>query len=71
MNRPLDGRRGPVTAIRKRLFAVTCQSERTVMLGTIVLGSAVSAATGYVLTQYYSIDVFASLTNIPEDCDGT
>ncbi len=46
MNRPLEVRRGPVTAIRKRLLAVTCQSERTIMLGTILLVSAVSAATG-------------------------
>jgi glycosyl transferase family 87 len=69
MSRQLDMRRGPVSVIRKRLLAVTCQSERTIMLGTILLVSAVSAATGYVLTQYFGIDVFSSLTTPPEDCD--
>ena len=68
MNRPLEVLRGAVTAIRERLLAVTCQSERTVMLGTILLASAVSAATGYVLTQCYSVDVLSSLVFIPEDC---
>ena len=61
MNRPLEVLRGAVTAIRERLLAVTGQSERTVMLGTILLASAVSAATGYVLTQCYSVDVLSSL----------
>jgi hypothetical protein len=65
MNRPLDVLRG---AIRERLFAVTCESERTIMLGTILLASAVSAATGYFLTQCYSIDVLSSLLFVPEDC---
>ena len=68
MNRPLEVLRGAVTAIRERLLAVTCQSERTVMLGTILLASAVSAATAYVLTQCYSVDVLSSLVVVPEDC---
>jgi hypothetical protein len=68
MNRPLEALRGAVTAIRERLLAVTCQSERTVMLGTILLASAVSAATGYVLTQCYSVDMLSSLMFKPEDC---
>jgi hypothetical protein len=68
MNRPLEVLRGAVTAIRERLLAVTCQSERTVMLGTILLASAVSAATGYVLTQCYSVDMLSSLMFKPEDC---
>ena len=58
MNRPLEALRGTVTAIRERPLAVICQSERTVMLGTVLLASAVSAATGYVLTQCYSVDMF-------------
>ena len=57
MNRPLEGRRGAVAAIRERLSAVTGQSERTLLLGTILLASAVSAATGYLLTQCYAVDV--------------
>jgi hypothetical protein len=69
MNRPLDVRRGPVTAIRKRLLAVISQPERTIMLGAILLVSAVSVATGYVLTQYFAVDVLTSLTHAPEDCN--
>jgi hypothetical protein len=68
MNRPLEAPRGALTAIRKRLLAVTCQSERTIMLGAILLMSAVSAATGYVLTQCFSVDVLSSLLFFPEDC---
>ena len=49
-------------------MAVGGQSERTLLLGTILLVSAVSAAMGFVLTQYFSIDVFSSLVSFPEDC---
>lgn len=68
MNRPLGVLRGAVSATRVRLLAVICQSERTVMLGTVLLASAVSVATGYVLTQCYSVDVLSSLLTIPQDC---
>ena len=68
MNRPLEVPRGAVIAIRERLSAVTCLPERTVMLGTILLASTVSAATGYVLTQCFSVDVLSSLLYVPEDC---
>ncbi|MEB3983915.1 hypothetical protein OQ968_21940 [Mycobacterium sp. 663a-19] len=46
----------------------TGKSERTVMLGTILLVSAVSATTGYFLTQCYSVDILSSLLLPPEDC---
>jgi hypothetical protein len=69
MNRPLGLLRGPVTAVREALSAVARQSERTLLLGTILLASAVSAATGFVLAQCYSIDVMSSLlANAAEDC---
>ena len=68
MNRPLEVMRGAVISIRERLLALTAQSERTVMLGTILLASAVSAVMGYVLTQCYSVDVLSSLLYVPEDC---
>ena len=68
MNRPLEALRGAVTAIREQLLAVTCQSERTFLLGTVLLASAVSAVTGYVLTQYYSVDMLSSLMFKPDDC---
>jgi hypothetical protein len=51
-------------------LAVGGQSERTLMLGTILLVSAVSAATGYLLTQCYGVDVLSSLLSQPEDCWG-
>ncbi|MDT5354746.1 MAG: hypothetical protein QOJ56_3278 [Mycobacterium sp.] len=68
MNRPLEVMGGAVIAIRDRLFALTGQPERTVMLGTILIASTVSAVTGYVLTQCFSVDVLSSLLFIPQDC---
>ncbi|MHA7653208.1 glycosyltransferase family 87 protein [Mycobacterium sp. ML4] len=47
---------------------MTGQSERTILLGTILLASTVSAATGFVLTQYYSVDVLSSVLYPPQDC---
>ncbi|WP_006247525.1 hypothetical protein [Mycolicibacterium tusciae] len=37
------------------------QSERTIMLGTILLATAVSGATGLVLVQYFSVDAPSSM----------
>jgi hypothetical protein len=44
------------------------QSERTILLGAILLTSALSAATCFVLTQYFSVDALSSLVFIPSDC---
>lgn len=55
------------TATRAGVVAAT-QSERTFLLGVILLGSAISAATIYVLTQWYSVDALSSLLFAPEDC---
>ena len=68
MSRPVDAVRDAVTAIRDQLLELTRQSERTLLLGAVLLTSSVSAATAFVLAQYYSVDVFSSLTYIPEDC---
>jgi hypothetical protein len=68
MNRPVEVLRGAVTAIRERLSAVAAQSVRSLMLGTILLALAVSWATGFVLTQYFSVDVLSSLFFPSEDC---
>jgi hypothetical protein len=57
-----------VTWIREQRLAVARHSERTLLLGTVLLASAVSAATGFVLAQYYSIDVLSSLVFPPADC---
>ncbi|WP_116645883.1 hypothetical protein [Mycobacterium kubicae] len=43
-------------------------SERSLLLNTVLLGTIVSAATGFVLTQYYGVDVLSSLLNEPYDC---
>ena len=68
MNRSPAVSRGAVSAARKQFAVVAGQSERTILLGTILLASALSAATGYILTQCFSVDVLASLTHSPEDC---
>jgi hypothetical protein len=68
VSRLVEVLRTGVTATRKQLLAVSRESERTLLLGTVLLGSAVSATIGFVLAQYYSIDVFSSLMFPPEDC---
>jgi hypothetical protein len=68
VNRPLEVLAGGVSAIWAQLSAVVGQSERTIMLGTIVMASTVSAAVCFVLAHYYSVDVFSSLTWPPNDC---
>jgi len=69
VNRSVQVIRGAVAAIRERLSAVDSQSERTILLGTVLLASAVSAATGFVLAQYYSVDTLSSLlVFVPDDC---
>ncbi|WP_082947559.1 glycosyltransferase 87 family protein [Mycobacterium sp. E2479] len=68
MIRPLGVVRGGVAAMRERRRALTCQSERTLMLGAILLVSAVSVGTGYILVQCASVDVLSSLLWIPQDC---
>lgn len=44
------------------------ESERTLLLGTVLLATALSAFTGFVLTQYYAIDAMSSLVFVPDDC---
>lgn len=68
MNRTREARCGAATTIRNRSAAVCRQSERTIMLSTVLLGSAVSAAVGYLLAQCFSVDVLSSLAYMPEDC---
>ena len=48
--------------------ALADQSPRTLLIGTVLLVSVVSAVVGYVLTQYYSLDVISSLVSTPDDC---
>lgn len=68
MRQPFDVLQDAVSAVRERLSALTGQSERTILLGTVLLASALSAATCFVLTQYFSIDGLSSLVFVPSDC---
>jgi Glycosyltransferase family 87 len=68
VNRPAEMLRGTATAVREQLSTVSRQPERTFLLGTVLLASAVSAATCFVLARCYSIDVLGSLTFSVEDC---
>jgi hypothetical protein len=68
VNRPLEVLWGAVLAIREQFTGVAGQSERTILLGTVLLASAVSLVTGFVLTQYYAADVPTSLSYFPYDC---
>ncbi|OBA76656.1 hypothetical protein A5641_20995 [Mycobacterium sp. 1554424.7] len=68
MNQTRELLRGWVIRIRTRVLTVANESERSIMLGIILLGSALSAAVTYALTQYSSVDVLSSLVAFPEDC---
>ncbi|MDT7765002.1 MAG: hypothetical protein QOC63_4422 [Mycobacterium sp.] len=68
MHRIIEALRTVVAAIRRQVRAVALQSERTLLLGTVLFGLAVSGAVGFVLVQYYSVDVLSSLLYIPQDC---
>jgi hypothetical protein len=68
VKRPIEMLEGAASALRNQISAVTKQSERKLLLRTVVLVSGLSAAVAYVLTQYYSVDVLSSLVSNPEDC---
>jgi len=68
VRRPVDVLRGAESAVRARCAGVVGQSERTILLGTVLLASAISAVTVFVLAQYYSIDALSSLVFVPDDC---
>ncbi|MBJ7341130.1 MAG: DUF2029 domain-containing protein [Mycolicibacterium sp.] len=60
--------RDGVAAIRRQVWSVAGQSERTLLLGTCLLAFTFSGAVSYVLAQYYSIDVLSSVYAQPQDC---
>jgi hypothetical protein len=68
VKRPIEMFDGAVSALRNQISAVANQSERALLLGTVLVISAVSAAFGYVLTQYFAIDALSSVVSNPEDC---
>lgn len=59
---------GAASVVKERCVAVAGQSERTILIGTVLLGTAVSGVTGFVLAQYFSVDVLSSLLYHPYDC---
>lgn len=69
--RPIVVLQGADAAIKRWRSAISRQSERSVLLSGILLASAVSGATAFVLIQYYSIDVLSSLVFDPKDCTAT
>ena len=69
MSRPGESVRGQHAAARKQRFAVLAgQSERSILLGAVLLLTAASAALSYFLTQLFAVDIVSSLLNTPEDC---
>ncbi|OBI89840.1 glycosyltransferase family 87 protein [Mycobacterium asiaticum] len=68
MKHPLETLRDATSGIRQRLSGIANQSERTILLSTVLLVTSLSAAAGFVLTQYFSVDVISSLLYFPEDC---
>ena len=58
------------SVLQNSLASLRAQSERSMMLAIVMLASACSAALGYVLAQYYSVDVLTSVTFFAEDCWG-
>jgi hypothetical protein len=68
MSRLVEVLRGGVTATREQLLAVSRAPERTLLLGAVLLGSALSATMCFILAQYYSIDVFTAVFMAAKDC---
>lgn len=68
VKRPVELLRGAQSTVKGQVAAVAGQSERTILLGAVLVLTAVSAVTGFVLAQYLSIDVLSSLVFVPDDC---
>lgn len=68
MKRPVAVVRGVKATVRQRYAAIISQSERSLLLSTVLVATTISAVTGFVLAQYYSIDVLSSLIFVPHDC---
>ncbi len=69
MNRLVGRLRGFVAASHVRLASLVAHSERTILLGLVLVASSISFVIGFVLAHYYSIDVLSSLLIfVPGDC---
>lgn len=61
--------RKPATTIRRARSVITPHSERTLLLGTVLIVSAASLALSYLFERLFSVDVLSSLLmSPPEDC---
>ncbi|OBH03265.1 hypothetical protein A5696_09125 [Mycobacterium sp. E2699] len=56
------------SAVRRRCSAAADISPRALLLSSVLLMSALSAAICFVLAQYFSVDTFSSLVYLPDDC---
>lgn len=54
--------------VKDRLTAVVRQSERSLLVGLVLIATVISAASGVALAHYYSVDVLSSLLYEPYDC---
>jgi Glycosyltransferase family 87 len=68
VSRSVDVQANAVSAFREQFLGLTRQSERTLLLGTVLLASVLSATTLFVLTRYFGNDVISSLFGSPRDC---
>lgn len=68
MKLPNEALRGAIPAAKGSIANLFGQSERNILIGSVLLLSSVSAVTGFVLAQYYSVDVLSSLIFVPDDC---
>lgn len=68
MDRPAGVLRGVVIATRQQLSVLGRQSERTLLLGIVMVASALSVLSAFVLAQCYQVDVATTLINGGSDC---
>ncbi|MBW0019055.1 MAG: DUF2029 domain-containing protein [Mycobacterium sp.] len=67
MKRPAQVLRGAVSGVSAR-FSAGATPERELLLGTVLLVSAISGTIGVTLAQYFEIDVLSSVLTLPYDC---
>lgn len=69
LNRPRGYFRNAISAVGAMFATVARQSQRNLMLSTVLVASMVSWTTGLILAHYFSVDVLTSLLVFaPADC---
>lgn len=51
------------SAVGGRFLAIADQTEGNILFSTVLLTSVVSSVMGFVVAQYYSVDVLSSLSS--------